>query len=103
MYTAIGLVFNLVLFITHKPELVEPAQLLKRVRKGPGQPIEYWKPHIIGRTYRLRYKRHEATGTHASPRGHWVSGFWREQPYGPRAEQRRKTLWIEPFWRGGQL
>lgn len=105
MMRAIKLVFNTVLLMTHKPELVEKAQLLKRVKcKMSGQPIEYWKPHVIGRTYKLRHEKHEALGGHhASPRGHWVSGFWREQPYGPRIENRRKMLWIEPYFRGGNL
>lgn len=102
MIRAIKFIFNVILLLTHKPELVEAARLLKRVNKGPGKPIEYWSPHIIGRNYKLRYEHHEATGTHASPRGHWVSGFWREQPYGPQRSL-RKTLWIEPFWRGGDI
>jgi hypothetical protein len=102
MTRSIKLLFNTILFMTHKPEMVENGSLLKRLSgKGNGRKIEYWSPRVIGRTYRLRYEHREATGTHASPRGHWVSGFWREQPYGPRIENRRKTLWIEPFWRGG--
>lgn len=103
MIRAIKLTFNIILFTTHKPELVEPAQLLKRVKKGQAEFIEYWRPHIIGRSYKLRYESHgTGHGTHASPRGHWVSGFWREQPYGPQRSQ-RKTLWIEPYWRGGDV
>lgn len=101
MTRAIKFLFNVILLITHKPELIEPARLLKRVQQRQG-PIEYWQPHVIGRTYKLRYERREATGTHASPRGHWVSGFWREQAHGPQ-HSLRKTLWIEPFWRGGKL
>jgi hypothetical protein len=102
MMRTIKFIFNVVLLITHKPELIEAARLLKRVNKGPGKPIEYWLPHVIGRTFKLRYEHHEGSGTHASPRGHWVSGFWREQPHGPK-HSLRKTLWIEPFWRGGQI
>jgi hypothetical protein len=103
MVAAIKFIFNTILLMTHKPELVEAARLLKRVKNAPEKPIEYWQPHIIGRTYKLRYEHHEATGaTHASPRGHWVSGFWREQPHGPQRSL-RKTLWLEPYWRGGKL
>jgi hypothetical protein len=104
MTRAIKLVFNIVLLMTHKPEMVESARLLKRVKKGAGAMIEYWKPHIIGRSYKLRYEHHGSAGdgTHASPRGHWVSGFWREQAYGEKRSL-HKTLWIEPFWRGGRI
>jgi hypothetical protein len=102
MTKAIKFIFNVILLMTHKPELIEPAQMLKRVTKGPGKPIEYWSPHVIGRHYKLRYEHHEGAGTHASPRGHWVSGFWREQHYGPK-HSLSKTLWIEPYWRGGKI
>lgn len=102
MNRAIKFIFNIILLLTHKPELIEPARLLKRVTKGPGRPIEYWSPHVIGRTYKLRYEHPAAGGTHASPRGHWVSGFWREQPHGPQRSL-RKTLWVEPYWRGGEI
>jgi len=101
MTRSIKLLFNIILLMTHKPETVEHGSLLKRIRKHDRQ-IEYWSPRIIGRTYKLRYEQHTATGTHASPRGHWVSGFWREQPHGP-GRTLRKTLWIEPFWRGGSI
>jgi len=102
MTRTIRLVFNILLLMTHKSELVDPARLLKRVNKN-GRSIEYWKPHIIGSNYKLRREGHgEGTGTHASPRGHWVSGFWREQVHGPERSL-RKTLWIDPFWRGGDI
>lgn len=41
----------------------------------------------------------EAHGGHASPVRHLVMGFFRQQPYGPQRSL-RKTIWIEPFWRG---
>lgn len=28
-----------------------------------------------------------------------VSGHWKQQPYGPQASL-RKTIWLEPYWRG---
>jgi hypothetical protein len=90
-----------ILLMAHKPEVIEPARMLKRVNKGDG-PVEYWMPHVIGRTYKLRYEHSEEAGRHGSPRGHWVSGYWREQPHGP-SRSLRKTLWIEPFWRGGKI
>ena len=96
------LLFNILLFMTAKPEMVEMGALIKRVAKKREQPVEYWSPHFIGRTYKMRRLGHHEPqgGTHASPRGHWVSGFWREQAHGPKFELRR-TMWIEPFWRGG--
>lgn len=38
-------------------------------------------------------------GHKASPRRHWVRGFFREQPYG-EGRKKRRTIWIHPFWRG---
>jgi hypothetical protein len=103
MNRAIKFIFNVILLMTHKPESVEPARLAKRVNRGLGKIIEYWEPHIIGRTYKLRYESNgNGTSTHASPRGHWVSGFWREQAHGP-SRSLRKTQWIEPYWRGGEI
>jgi hypothetical protein len=102
MNETINFIFNVLLLMMGKPELVERGQLLKRI-KGVGRPIEYWSPHVIGRTYKLRYENHDGThGTHASPHGHWVAGFWREQPYGPHNSLRRPKL-IDPYWRGGKL
>lgn len=97
------LLFNILLFMTAKPEMVETGELLKRVAKKREQPVEYWSPHFIGRTYRMRRlgKQEYQGGHHASPRGHWVSGYWREQAYGPKFTLRR-TLWIDPFWKGGE-
>jgi len=95
------LLFNILLFMTAKPEMVEMGDLIKRVAKKREQPVEYWSPHFIGRTYKMRRLGHHEPqgGHHASPRGHWVSGFFREQAHGPRHELRR-TIWVEPFLRG---
>jgi hypothetical protein len=101
MRKAVKLLFNIFLFMTSKPEMVEPAKLMKKLKAKDGErPVEYWAPHYIGRAYKLRRPSHKLGGTHASPRGHWVSGFWREQAYGVERKL-RKTLWIEPFFRGG--
>jgi hypothetical protein len=96
---AIRLLFNILLLMTHKAELIEPGKLLKKVKKS-NKSVEYWSPHYIGRNYKLHRQPHPSLGgTHASPRLHWVSGFWKEQPYGPQMKLRR-TLWIEPYVRG---
>jgi hypothetical protein len=98
----VNLLFNILLLMTAKSEMVECGQILKRVRFGKSGFVEYWSPHIIGRSYKIRREVQPGDGSHASPRGHWVSGFWREQPHGPGRTLRR-TLWIEPFFRGGAL
>lgn len=103
MIRAVELLFNILLFMASKPQMVEMGAMLKRVHnKRDGRPLEYWTPHVIGRSYKLRriYDKTVEHGHHSSPRGHWVSGFWREQPHG-EGRTLRRTLWIEPFWRGG--
>jgi hypothetical protein len=102
MIRAVELLFNILLFMASKPQMVEMGAMLKRVHKKRDMPVEYWTPHIIGRSYKLRrvYETKQEPGHHSSPRGHWVTGFWREQPYG-EGRTLRRTLWIEPFWRGG--
>lgn len=92
------LIFGLLLIIDAKPELVEKGELLRKVMKKGERPREFWSAHVIGRNYRLR--REYQGGTHASPRGHWVDGYYRQQPYGPN-NTLRKRKHIDPFWRGG--
>lgn len=97
------MLFNILLFITSRPYTVEKGQLQKAVknkRDKDAPRIEYWTPHFIGRDYKLKRPHTNLGGTHASPRGHWVSGHWREQPYGVQNKLHR-SIWIEPFWKGG--
>lgn len=55
-------------------------------------------PQVIGEGYKPKVIRnYESQGTHASPRTHWRSGHWRQQPYGSKEEPKYKTLWIEPI------
>jgi hypothetical protein len=49
----------------------------------------------LGATFRLR--RHPIGGHHASPRGHWRRGFYRQQPHGPGRKMRR-VQWIAPVF-----
>ncbi len=54
-------------------------------------------PKVIGEGYKPKVIRnYEPTGTHASPRTHWRSGHWRQQPHGKKDDQKLKTIWLEP-------
>ena len=54
-------------------------------------------PKVIGEGYKPKIIRnYESTGTHASPRTHWRSGHWRQQPYGKKDDPKLKTIWLEP-------
>jgi hypothetical protein len=94
--------FSTVMLITARPDLITPASLDSRVRAKKGNQVkEFWNPCVIGKHYKIRRTPNPPQGgAHASPRFHWVRGFWREQPYGPRHEL-RKSQWVEPFTRGG--
>lgn len=95
-------IFSTLMLMTARPDLVTAPSLTRRIpaKKGTA-PKEFWNPAIIGEHYKVRSQAQPPQGgSHASPRFHWVQGFWREQPYGPQREL-RKTIWIEPFTRGG--
>ena len=88
--------FSSLLLISSRPDLVTNGALKKRLeRRGVKQ--EYWTPNILGEFYKL--PKVPLGGTHASPRLHWVRGFWRNQAYGPNSSL-RKHIWIEPFLKG---
>jgi hypothetical protein len=93
---AVHLLFGTFALMDARPDLVTHGSLQKRVKKADGV-REFWSPNIIGEHYRI--KREDGQGSHASPRMHWVRGFWREQPYGPGFGMRR-TQWVEPYLRG---
>ncbi len=94
------LVFNTLQLMLARPELVSMGSSLKQVHKK--QSIKaFWSPNTIGANYRLRSESQLLGGSHASPRGHWVRGFWRAQACGPNHSE-HKEVWIEPFWRGGE-
>lgn len=96
--------FGIVLFMMRKPELVEPGKrtaLIKPKRAGE-LTREYWDATVIGRNYKIRRVGQELGGTHASPRGHWVDGFWRDQHFGPGNKEVKQVL-IDPYWRGGDV
>jgi hypothetical protein len=100
MARAAHLVFNTLQLMLAKPSLVSMGSLVKKVHKKRSSKT-FWTPNIIGKDYRLRRESQPLGGTHVSPRGHWVRGFWRDQACGPNFSQHKET-WIEPFWRGGE-
>jgi hypothetical protein len=95
------LVFNTLQLMLSRPELVSMGSLAKQVHNKKSSIKTFWTPNIIGKDYRLRRESQPLGGSHASPRGHWVRGFWRDQACGPNYSQHKET-WIEPFWRGGE-
>jgi hypothetical protein len=95
------LVFNTLRLMLARPELVSMGSLVKQVHNKRHSIKAFWTPNTVGKDYRLRRESQPLGGTHASPRGHWVRGFWRDQACGPNYSQHKET-WIEPFWRGGE-
>jgi hypothetical protein len=95
------LVFNTLQLMLARPELVSMGSLVKQVHHKKSSIKTFWTPNMIGKDYRLRRESQPLGGSHASPRGHWVRGFWRDQACGPNYSQHKET-WIEPFWRGGE-
>jgi hypothetical protein len=95
------LVFNTLQLMIARPELVSMGSLIKQVHNKRQSVKAFWSPNTIGADYRLRREQRPLGGTHASPRGHWVRGFWRDQACGPNYSE-HKEIWIEPFWRGGE-
>jgi len=95
------LVFNILQLMLSRPELVSTGSLVRQVHNKRRSARAFWSPNTIGTDYRVRREPQSLGGTHASPRGHWVRGFWRDQAYGPNYSE-HKEIWIEPFWRGGE-
>ena len=95
------LVFNTLHLMLARPQLVSMGSLVKQVQNKRHSTKAFWTPNTIGTNYRLRRERQPLGGTHVSPRGHWVRGFWRDQACGPNYSE-HKEIWIEPFWRGGE-
>jgi len=95
-------IFGTLLLMTERPDMVTLGSQQRRViTKASNIPKEFWTPNVIGQNYILRRPPSEYQGGHhASPRFHWVRGFYREQHIGPRVEQQKKRIWIEPFTRG---
>jgi hypothetical protein len=96
-------VFGTLLLMLTKPDFVTRATLRNRVPgKAQQAPKEFWTPNVLGLHYRIRRLAVPLGGTHASPKGHWVRGAYKEQPYGEKLAL-RKRRWIAPYWRGGEF
>jgi hypothetical protein len=102
MAKAIHFVFGAILLINSRTELVERGRLVKKINRE--RRTELWTPYVVGKDYKVRYvsMSQESGGHHASPRLHWVRGFYRNQQCGPKNSQ-HKLIWIEPFTRGQSL
>jgi hypothetical protein len=96
MLVVVHYCLTVLMLMQSRPELTTHAHRLKTVKKGD-KVREFWSPNIIGEHYRIKQTRGD--GQHASPRWHWVRGFWRQQPHGPGRDL-RKDVWIEPYTRG---
>lgn len=92
---------RLLLAMQARPDLVESGSMVKpsRMKKGHYRP-EIWQPNFIGRKYVT--KREHQGGTHASPKLHWRSGHFRNQPYGKKDSTLYKLIWIEPILIGAR-
>ena len=87
-----GLVFNLILAVDARPELLTHGSTKgKRSKKGS----EFWHPNIIGKAYRIAGAGGGEGGSGITQRMHWRRGHWRSQAHGSGYTQ-RKNIWIEP-------
>jgi len=103
LLSSIHLLVGLLLLMLRRPDLVERGSIQKTTPAKNGAPArEFWQPGIIGRNYRIRRVYVPQGGSHISPRGHWVRGYYRDQPHGPQRSQ-HKEAWVEPYWRGGDI
>jgi hypothetical protein len=92
------MVFGTLILMLARPDLVTTQRLLKRIQKRGERPREFWSPNVIGDTYKIRRVPISLGGAHASPRWHWVHGF-----YKPRlAERVGHPVWVEPYERGAR-
>jgi len=99
MAGVVHLVLNTIQLMQAKPDFISMGSMIKEVR-SKNMPIKsYWSPNLIGSDYKIKRESQQSGGSHASPRGHWVRGYWRSQAYGESYSQ-RKDIWIEPFLRG---
>ena len=92
-------IINLLLFMQREQDAKEVIELDAPTRKmGLSKNTkQIIVPRVIGEGYKPKIIRnYESTGTHASPRTHWRSGHWRQQPYGKKDDPKLKTIWLEP-------
>ena len=100
---------KLLTFINTKATTVESESVDRDTRKRAkreGNNREYPNVNVVNlRRYEYQGKELSSDITHGdgsrkqATRGHWVTGFYRSQPYGI-GNSRRKVIFIEPFLRG---
>ena len=92
--TLAGVVANLLLLRTARPEQVEAGTRTSRTLRT-GAPVH--TPTFIGRRYVAR-RDEQPRGTSAGRFTEigWRAGHMKEQPFGPMRKD-RKTIWVEPY------
>ena len=105
-------VINTVLTMVSRPDLITPGSLVKSYKRkdssGVKKAVEFWSPTILGNNYVSRVygleksipSSADSISNHRSPRLHWVHGYWKNQPAGPRTDPKYHHRWIEPYIRG---
>lgn len=90
-----GLLANILLLQTSRPELVEVEKSTGKHIKSSG--LECHTPNFIGRHYRVKQEGHgpEDSGRHFTEL-RWRAGHYRLQWYGAGRKD-WKTVWIEPY------
>ncbi|MBP0027751.1 hypothetical protein [Roseofilum sp. Guam] len=96
--------FNLLLYLSTKPELIEaPLKIsTKAGGKGFGKTQKrLFNPQVIGSDYRQVYDYeappdvYDITERHPTPRTHWRMGHWKRVAYG-KGRTERRWQWIKP-------
>lgn len=88
-----GLLANILLLQTTKPEMVERGERTGKRIKTTG--LECHTPNFIGRAYRIRRERGEGQGRHFTEL-RWRAGHYRLQWHGAGRKD-WKTIWVEPY------
>jgi hypothetical protein len=98
------IIFNLLMIMNHRPQMVEMGERVKVHKKKHNS--EIWTPNIIGKKYYV--KGRVQNQTESFRRMHWRRGHWRKQPYGeyivmeqPNGNKSHefimfRDIWIEP-------
>jgi hypothetical protein len=92
-----SVLFGTFLVLDARPTLLTPGKMERLVPgKKDRPPCEFWTPNVIGRDYAPRTIKLAPTGTHNSPRFHWVRGHHRPL----LSEKIGRRIWVEPYPRG---
>jgi hypothetical protein len=61
---ALRLLFNTLLIIKARPDLVTEPQLLKRVQEIPRPAVEFWSCRVLGEHYMMSHQQRKVYGAH---------------------------------------